>query len=159
MSEHSETTSDATSSFKPKSIDPMLVAMQHVVGMGKDNAIPLTLAVKGLLITGTLVSLETFVRVEEEYLNNVVRGGGRDFFLKLMELANEKITVGAHASVGLVRQAMSEDVLYLVRARVLAGARSVPRGGEEGVPWRVRLSEVDGWTFGESSAALVALDD
>lgn len=136
--------------------EPMLMAMQYVVGMGKDNAVPITLAVRGLIITGTLVSIETFAKAEEAELQDRVRGNGREMFLEIMKVANEQIAKSNEPDVASTRVVMSRDVLHLVRARVLSGARSLPRGGEDGVCWRVRLSEVDGWAFGEANPALVA---
>jgi hypothetical protein len=117
-------------------LEILIHAVEHIPAPaegGQPETLDITLNVGGILITGTLVSRETFIQA----------------------VPTMKATVGALDEKMTKEDREARDKRYdrhyihLTNARfIFADGRTIPGNAGKGIEWRGRLNRVDGWTIG-----------
>jgi hypothetical protein len=136
----------------PSALDEVLRLLVQEINSSAALEVGVTLSVRGLLISGVAVGWRAYYKGMSAYLRSAARGSDA-----------EKVA-GHIASIfdGLVQQQDTAEesnpilkdsppsFIHLRDARVLLGSESVPR--QQGMWWRSRLSEIDGFTVGTLTA-------
>lgn len=115
-----------------------------------DGAIPITLTVDGLVITGTLVGVREYLRRSAEDLADVFPSRSKSIIQSFTKAGEESVdAVRKHKEQ--VRAGKTEleapHYVHLRDARYLTGQRNT----HSPVLWRGRLDDVSGFSLGETS--------
>lgn len=98
-------------------------------------AFGVTVTTNGTVITGVVTSVNA-------YLREVAERFDREGMSELAQVYRELISDETRPDDWKPRY------LHLTRAQVFAGPGVIPTDVNAAIPWRVRLSDVDGWAIG-----------
>jgi hypothetical protein len=123
-------------------IDPVLSVLTSTFA---ENGVEIgiTINVKGTLVSGQLISKDQYFKCITQELSSVENG---DLLAKNFSLINELIN---ERESELEKKPLPEFI-HLKNARFFSGGNLVP--SNQGVYWRGRLTEIDGFNLGTLSS-------
>lgn len=126
-----------------ETMDTLLASLVNKVNRTNTSA-PITVVAGGQVITGTLVSGAQWARaVAEQIIGD--RGEQIDADSAVGGLLE---TLGEEATAeSIPRLNEMPSYLHLIKATYVVGGRAAPGYGP-GIPWRGRVNQVSGWSFG-----------
>lgn len=129
-------------------VDELLRVLVRLINSASGLEVGLTLAVKGLLISGTAISWRDYYKGTAGYIRDATRGSESEGVADSIASIFDALVEGQEkleAEDPTAKDA-PPNFIHLKQARVFTGADPIPR--EQGMWWRGRLSEVDGFTVG-----------
>ncbi|WP_223472873.1 MULTISPECIES: hypothetical protein [unclassified Pseudomonas] len=115
--------------------DPFLKSLNAIVN-GHKVTFGITLVVAGGVITGTLVSANSYIEAFANSFSEAFPGG-----------PNENVRAGFAAWGQPGAEKIHDEFIHLKDARYISGATLIPTNGE-GVLWRGSLDSVSGFSLG-----------
>lgn len=121
-------------------------------------SIPVTLFVKGSVVTGDLISLKDYFSGIGKQFGAGAESNEASTFSHKMETMFEDLGVQLMAQniqPSDANPADREEVFYLhIRnARFLSGDGQFVPNNHEGILWRGKISEIDGWILGSATSS------
>lgn len=133
-------------------IDILLRSFAYITTVNRVEGVPVTLNVGGLLVTGILISRETYVQQmvsEMRALFAHTTEEVRDFMEQTLFAPLSK-PVDPEAEAPPLSMI---EYIHLKDARIFNGGVPIPSQEVPGLLWRGRLSAVDGFSFGRLESA------
>ncbi len=114
-----------------RAIDPMLMAVMRLAEHGVSTTA--TLTIHGAVLSGRIIGKQAYLKKIRRQFNSHVHEENMPGLFEILTLLEE------------VSEGTNDIFLHLEKASILDGSPQVHR--TEGF-WRVRLSEIDGFSFG-----------
>ena len=122
--------------------DPILLALLLAVEEEVARSLPITINIRGFLVSGVMCSRQEYMVEAEAYAAGIVGLNASGAISALHQFIRDAEAVDAAKGE---RMEHPGEFVHLKNAQFLSSAFYL---SNDGVPWRGKLSSVDAWTLG-----------